>query len=72
MKEKEDDFTNLTVCMGGFSSYSDWSLKDIEIGKKPIEIAMMTDGVSETLIEEKREEFVSLLFKRISERSECY
>lgn len=67
VKEKEDDFTNLTVCMGGFSSYSDWSLKDIEIGKKPIEIAMMTDGVSETLIEEKREEFVSLLFKRISE-----
>ena len=42
-------------------------MKDIEIGKKPIEIAMMTDGVSETLIEEKREEFVSLLFKRISE-----
>lgn len=67
VKDKEDDFTNLTVCMGGFSSYSDWSLKDIEVGKKPIGIVMMTDGVSETLIDEKREEFVSLLFRKISE-----
>ena len=67
VKEKEDDFTNLTVCMGGFSSYSDWSLKDIDVGKKSIGIVMMTDGVSETLVDEKREEFINLLFRRISE-----
>lgn len=67
VKEKEDDFTNLTMCMGEFSSYSDWSLKDIEVGAKPIGIVLMTDGVSETLLDEKREEFINLLFRRISE-----
>lgn len=63
---KEDDFTNLTACMGGFKGYSDWSLKKIEIGKTPVDIVMMTDGVSETIIEDKKEEFVRLLLRRIS------
>lgn len=66
VSSKEYDFTNLTVCMGSFKGYSDWSLKKIEIGKTPIDIVMMTDGVSETIIEEKKEEFVSLLLRRIS------
>lgn len=67
VREKDDDFTNLTVCMGGFSSYADWCLKDIYVGEKPLGIVMMTDGVSETIIDEKKEEFISLLFKRLSE-----
>lgn len=67
VREKEDDFTNLTVCMGGFSSYLDWKLKDINVGRKPFGIVMMTDGVSETIIDEKKEVFVNLLFKRLSE-----
>ena len=67
IREKEDDFTNLTVCMGGFSSYSDWSLKEYYVGNKPFGIVMMTDGVSETIVDEKKEDFVKLLFKRLSE-----
>lgn len=67
VREKEDDFTNLTVCMGGFSSYSDWSVKDVNVGNKPFGIVMMTDGVSETVIDEKKEAFINLLFKRLSE-----
>lgn len=67
VREKEDDFTNLTVCMGGFSSYSDWSLKEVDVGNKPFGIVMMTDGVSETVIDEKKEDFINLLFKRLSE-----
>ena len=67
IREKEDDFTNLTVCMGGFSSYSDWSLKDFNVGNRPFGIVMMTDGVSETIIDEKKEDFINLLFKRLSE-----
>ncbi|MBO5352968.1 MAG: protein phosphatase 2C domain-containing protein [Lachnospiraceae bacterium] len=67
VKEKEEDFTNLTVCMGGFSSYSDWTLKDINVGNRPFGIVMMTDGVSETMIDEKKEAFINLLFKRLSE-----
>jgi hypothetical protein len=63
---KEDDFTNLTVCMGGFKGYTDWSLKRMEIGNSSVDIVMMTDGVSETIIEEKKEEFVKLLLRRIS------
>lgn len=67
LKEKEDDFTNLTACMGGFSSYAEWSLKDIEVGEKSFGIVMMTDGVSETIMDEKKEEFINLLFRRLSE-----
>lgn len=67
VREKEDDFTNLTVCMGGFSNYSDWSLKDLYIGTRPFGIVMMTDGVSETIVDEKKEDFINLLFKRLSE-----
>lgn len=67
VREKEDDFTNLTVCMGGFSSYSDWCLKVFYVGNKPFGIVMMTDGVSETIIEDKKIEFISLLFRRLSE-----
>ena len=53
--------------MGGFSSYADWSLKDIVVGNRALGIVMMTDGVSETVTEEKKEDFINLLFKRISE-----
>lgn len=67
IREKEDDFTNLTVCMGGFSSYSDWNFKDINVGNKSFGIVMMTDGVSETIVHEKKEDFINLLFKRLSE-----
>lgn len=67
VKEKEDDFTNLTSCMGSFSGYLDWSLKDIDVGNKTIGIVMMTDGISETLIEDRKEAFIKLLFRRISE-----
>lgn len=67
VREKEDDFTNMTVCMGGFSSYSDWSLKDFFVGNKPIDIVLMTDGVSETLVEDKKIEFVNLLLRKLSE-----
>lgn len=67
VREKDDDFTNLTVCMGGFSDYSDWCLKDFHVGNKPFGIVMMTDGVSETLVEDKKSEFINLLFNRLSE-----
>lgn len=67
VKEKEDDFTNLTVCMGEFLSYSEWSLKDIYVGNKSFGIVLMTDGVSETIVDEKKEDFIKLLFKRLSE-----
>lgn len=67
VREKDDDFTNLTVCMGGFSSYTDWCIKDIYVGEQSLGIVMMTDGVSETIINEKKETFIRLLFKRLSE-----
>ena len=66
-REKEDDFTNMTICMGGFTSYSDWSLKDYFVGNKAIDIVLMTDGVSETLVETKKIEFITLLLRKISE-----
>lgn len=67
LKEKDDDFSNLTVCMGGFSSYSDWTLKDFDISNKSFGIVLMTDGVSETIVENKKIDFINLLFRRLSE-----
>lgn len=67
VKLKDDDFANLTVCMGGFSSYLDWNLKDIFVGEKKLGIVMMTDGVSETIVDDKKYEFINLLFRRVSE-----
>ena len=67
LKSKDDDFASITLCMGEFSSFLDWSLRVIHLGNKPFGIVMMTDGVSDTIIEEKKEDFINLLFKKLSE-----
>ena len=67
VREKDDDFANLTVCMGGFLNYSDWSLKEFSAENRPFGIVMMTDGISETIVDEKKKEFIELLFKKLSE-----
>lgn len=66
LQEKEDKFSNMTLCLGGFSGYADWSLRQIDYTGKELCIAMMTDGVAETLVNGQQEKFVTLLWKRIS------
>lgn len=66
-KEKEDDFANLTTGINNIKNYSDWTLASFPIYEKGVKICIMTDGVSETLIDNKSKEFVKLLWKRASE-----
>ena len=68
LKSKEDEFSNFTAGIHNIRGFEDWSLSVIDFGEKPVKLCLMTDGVSETLIEERREEFVRLLWKRVSEK----
>ena len=69
LKEKDDDFANLTVGINNIKSYSDWSLGCFDIVDKDVKICLMTDGVSETLVENKRNDFVNLVWKRVAEKN---
>lgn len=37
-------------------------------GDKVVKVCLMTDGVAETLVESRRNEFVNLLWKRLNEK----
>ena len=67
LKDKDDDFSNLTLGMNNPRSFEDWTLQSLYEGEKPIKICMMTDGVSETLIVDRRKDFVKLLWKKMFE-----
>lgn len=69
LKRKEDDFTNLTTGINAIRSFDDWKLATVCVGDKPVKICLMTDGVAETLVESRRDEFVKLLWKRLAEKN---
>lgn len=69
LKTKEDDFTNLTASINSIRSFEDWSLATVRVGEKSVKVCLMTDGVAETLVESRRNEFVKLIWKRLSEKS---
>ncbi|MBC3803555.1 hypothetical protein GH808_03775 [Acetobacterium fimetarium] len=69
LKDKDDDFANLTTGINNIRSFEDWILMTVDAFDKPIKLCLMTDGVSETLIENKRSAFVELIWKRISEKA---
>lgn len=69
LKTKEDDFTNLTTGINSIRSFEDWSLATVCAGDKSVKVCLMTDGVAETLVESRRNEFVKLLWKRLSEKN---
>lgn len=67
LKTKEDEFSNVTSEMSGISSFHEWSIKTYDVRDKLIKICMMTDGVSETLKEDTKQEFVELIWKKIEQ-----
>lgn len=69
LKEKDDEFANMTVGINNIKSYADWSLSCFDIVDKNVKICLMTDGVSETLVENKRNDFVNLVWKRVAEKN---
>lgn len=69
LKNKEDEFTNLTTGMSSIRSFEDWRLAAFCADDTPVKLCLMTDGVAETLIESRRDEFVKLLWKRLAEKT---
>lgn len=68
IKVKEDEFTNFTSGINSTRNLKEWTLKEYNIVGKRLKLCLMTDGVSETLIENKKVEFVKLLWQKISEK----
>lgn len=66
-KEKDDEFTNFTNGMSRVKSASDWFFKIYDIRNKEIRLALMTDGISETLIDGVERKFFEAMHKE-SER----
>lgn len=66
-KEKDDEFTNFTNGMSRVNSVSEWSFKIYDISNKKIRLVLMTDGISETLIDGVEREFFEAMHKE-SER----
>lgn len=62
---KNDDFSNFTSNLSSIVSFSEWNLREYNIAGKRVGLVLMTDGVSETLIQEKKKDFVKLLLKKI-------
>lgn len=62
---KDDVFSNFTAGLGNISGFHQWSMKEYDIKNKRVSLMLMTDGVSETLVESKKEEFVNLLWKKM-------
>lgn len=69
LKTKEDDFTNLTIGINSIRSFEDWSLATVRTEDKSVRVCLMTDGVAETLVDNRRIDFVQLLWKRLSEKN---
>lgn len=69
IKIKEDEFSNFTSGINSINSFSEWNIKRYETKNKHIKLCLMTDGVSETLIENKKIEFVNLVWKAVSEKN---
>lgn len=69
LKTKEEDFANLTTGVNDIKSYEDWTLVSIDTAGKKVAVSLMTDGVSENLVENRKQEFVELIWKKLSSRS---
>jgi serine/threonine protein phosphatase PrpC len=67
LKKKDDEFTNFTNGMSRVKSASEWSFKIQDIRNKEIRLALMTDGISETLIDGVERKFFEAIHKE-SER----
>lgn len=57
----DDDFLNETQSMHTVRSFADWTWIDREAGEDELAVVLATDGVSEDLVPEKRDAFLSHL-----------
>ena len=67
LKEKIDEFSNITKCLGG-SELKDWVLKSFAL-KNSFRVMLMTDGVSETLVDDTKDLFVQKIWQCVRSKS---
>ena len=63
LKEKDDEFTNFTNGMSTVQSVSEWPFEIYDIRNKEIRLALMTDGISETLVDGVERKFFEAIHK---------
>lgn len=62
-KEKDDEFTNFTNGISTVNSAREWDFKIYDIKNKEVRLGLMTDGISETLIEGVERKFFEAMHK---------
>ena len=68
--EKEDDFSNETLSVSKITKLSQWNIKRFNVKKEErFSLFICTDGISEDLIPEKREDFLEALLNLYKDRS---
>jgi serine/threonine protein phosphatase PrpC len=58
---KSTDDYNFTKSLGSSKSYNDWNIKQIDFDRDDFNLLLVTDGVSEDLVEKKQDEFAEKL-----------
>lgn len=58
LKEKNDDFLNITNSIHDVKKFSEWSYEEFSLESSNLTLLMCTDGVSEDIVENKQKEFI--------------
>lgn len=68
LMEREDDFLNVTNSMNSAKSTHDWRYKELNLNDYEFTLLMTTDGLSEDIIVEKREDFMYYVLQQIQNK----
>lgn len=58
LKEKNDDFLNITNSMHNVKKFSEWTYDEFILESNNLTLLMCTDGISEDIVENKQKEFI--------------
>lgn len=58
LKEKNDDFLNITNSMHNVKKFSEWTYDEFILENNNLTLLMCTDGISEDIVENKEKEFI--------------
>lgn len=68
LTEIEDEFLNITKSMSSAKSICEWKFKEISLTDQDFTLLMTTDGLSEDIIKEKRQDFMNYILKQIESK----
>ena len=58
LKEKNDDFLNITSSMHNVKKFSEWTYDEVILEDNSLTLLMCTDGISEDIVDNKEKEFI--------------